>query len=213
MIKDELSYTIRFRNTGNAPAINGRIIDTPDHNLNMETFQVTNSSFTVYTTIREREIKFFFENINLPDSLSNEKESHGFVTYAIRAKDDIEELSIINNTAHIIFDSNPAIITNTTMNTMVEMIFEDKFVTMHDTICEGQDFMGYTETGNYLIEYPLGVTCDSLVNLNLEVLDLDHPKCTVNLDETNFNSLSIYPNPTTGIFEIYGGTRSKLAVI
>lgn len=205
LIEDELNFTIRFQNTGNAHAINVRIRDTLDQNLDIETFDVTNSSFPVYTTVKSHEIEFFFEDIYLPDSLSNEKESHGFVTYTIKANADINELTVINNTAHIIFDSNPAIITNTTMNTMVETICDDKFVTINDTICEGQDYLDYSETGNYLIEYPLGVTCDSLVDLNLEVLVLDHPKCTVNVEDINFNNLYIYPNPSTGIFKIFGG--------
>ena len=120
LIDSELSYTIRFQNTGNAPAIDVRILDTLDENLDLETFKVTQSSFPVFTSIKDRAVEFLFEDIWLVDSLSNEPESHGFISYTIRVRDDIEDFTPVANTAHIIFDFNPPIVTNTTFNTMVE---------------------------------------------------------------------------------------------
>ena len=120
LIEDELSYTIRFQNTGNAPAIDVRILDTIDQNLDLETFKVTQSSFPVFTSVKDRAVEFLFEDIWLVDSLSNEPESHGFINYSISVRDDIEDYTAVTNTAHIIFDFNPPIVTNTTFNTMVE---------------------------------------------------------------------------------------------
>ncbi|KAA3641090.1 MAG: T9SS C-terminal target domain-containing protein, partial [Bacteroidetes bacterium] len=119
---EKLTYTIRFQNTGNAEAIDIRILDTLDTNLDLTTFRVLNSSFPVQTSLDGYHVEFFFNNIWLPDSTSNEPASHGFVTYEISPNEGLEDYTEIKNTAHIIFDFNPPIVTNTTRNTMVEMI-------------------------------------------------------------------------------------------
>ncbi len=117
-----LNYTVRFQNTGNDFAQNIRILDTLDANLDVETFKVTNSSFPVRTTIQGPAVEFFFADIYLQDSLSNEPASHGFVSYEIMLNEDVSDNTLIENTAHIIFDFNPPIITNTTKNTMVDLL-------------------------------------------------------------------------------------------
>lgn len=196
LIEDELSYTVRFQNTGNAAAIDLRILDTLDESLDLQTFKVNQSSFPVYTTLQDRALEFYFENIWLIDSLTNEPESHGFINYSIKPKADIEELTEIENTAHIIFDFNPAIITNTTRNTMVETICDDLFITEVGTICEGEEYRGFTTSGNYDLVLPIGITCDSFVTLELTVLPEDDPFCMVNTTmEQQQNMTTIYPNP------------------
>ncbi|MFI5204688.1 MAG: T9SS type A sorting domain-containing protein, partial [Flavobacteriales bacterium] len=44
--------------------------------------------------------------------------SHGWVTYRIKAKSGLANGTQIDNTAHIFFDYNPAVVTNTTLNTI-----------------------------------------------------------------------------------------------
>ncbi len=117
-----LAYTIRFQNVGNIEADNVTILDTLDENLDMETFRVLNSSFPVQTTIKDHIVTFLFENIYLADSTSNEPASHGFVYYEVKPNTGLADFTRIENTAHIIFDSNSPIITNTTFNTMVSLI-------------------------------------------------------------------------------------------
>lgn len=117
-----LNYTVRFQNTGNDFAQNIKILDTLDANLDIETFKVTNSSFPVRTTIDGRAVEFFFADIYLQDSLSNEPASHGFVSYEIKLNSDVSDNTLIENTAYIIFDFNPPIITNTTQSTMVDLL-------------------------------------------------------------------------------------------
>ena len=64
-------------------------------------------------------VEFNFNNILLPDSTTNEPGSHGYILYAIQPVADLPDNTLITNTAHIFFDQNPAIVTNTTQNTMV----------------------------------------------------------------------------------------------
>jgi len=118
----KLTYTVRFQNTGNAEAIDITIKDTIDMDLDISTLRIVNSSFPVQTTVKGQAIEFLFKNIWLPDSTSNEPESHGFVTYEIQPNADLLDYTEIKNTAYIIFDFNGAIITNTTTNTMVTVI-------------------------------------------------------------------------------------------
>ena len=119
---EQLTYTVRFQNTGNAEAIDIRILDTIDAHLDIQSLRIVNSSFPVQTSIKGQAVEFLFKNIWLPDSISNEPESHGFVTYEIQPIADLDDYTEINNTAFIIFDFNDAIVTNTTTNTMVTMI-------------------------------------------------------------------------------------------
>ncbi len=65
-------------------------------------------------------ISFYFSNIFLPDSITNEPESHGYVAFSLSAYQDINELDTISNHASIFFDQNQPIITNTVVNTFVE---------------------------------------------------------------------------------------------
>ena len=51
----------------------------------------------------------------LIDSTTNEKASHGFIQYRIKPKNPVLETDRIKNTAHIYFDFNEAIVTNTTV--------------------------------------------------------------------------------------------------
>lgn len=116
-------YTIRFQNTGNASAKNIKILDTLDIAFDLSSFQFISSSHSPKITVENDALQFDFENIYLPDSVSNEKESHGYITFEIVTKANLKENTLIENTAYIFFDFNPAIITNTTLNTMVSKFF------------------------------------------------------------------------------------------
>ena len=125
LLRDEIVYTIRFQNTGNDYAEDVVVTDTISEHLDMSTFQVINTSHSdVFSIVSDRNnariINFTFENIFLQDSTTNEPASHGFIMYKIRPLQDVVEWTEVNNTAHIFFDFNPAIVTNTTSTTLVE---------------------------------------------------------------------------------------------
>ncbi len=120
MLDQELTYTVRFQNTGNAVAHNVSIIDTLDQNLDLTTFTVLESSHAMSTQMNRNVVEFLFRNINLPDSISNEPQSHGYVTYSISPRKDVTNNTLITNKADIYFDANPPIRTNTTENLLVE---------------------------------------------------------------------------------------------
>lgn len=115
-----LTYTIRFQNTGNFPASFITVTDTLSQNLDPATFRVLASSHPMTWTMEGAGVvSFRFDNINLPDSTSNEPASHGFVKYSIQAKPELVLNDVIENTAYIYFDFNAPEVTNTVM-TVVE---------------------------------------------------------------------------------------------
>ncbi len=120
LFEESLEYTIRFQNTGNDTAFNIIIRDTLDPNLNWNTFQPLSSSHP-YTVTRNDQgaIAFDFRNIMLPDSNVNFITSQGFVKFLIDPNVGLSENTVIENTAHIYFDFNAPIFTNTIINTMV----------------------------------------------------------------------------------------------
>lgn len=111
----DITYTVRFQNTGNAPAQNVFIIDTLSalHQLASLEILAASHPFTAQFG-QDRTLRFDFANIQLPDSTNDEPNSHGFVTFRMKPEDGISPGSVITNEAGIYFDLNPAVITNTT---------------------------------------------------------------------------------------------------
>jgi len=117
----DFTYTVHFQNTGNDVAYNIHIMDTIDSNLDMNTLRIISSSHTMNPYLLNGNIvKFDFPNIMLADSNTNEPMSHGVVVYKIKANQGLPIGTQFKNTAHIFFDINPAVVTNTTLNTIVD---------------------------------------------------------------------------------------------
>jgi uncharacterized repeat protein (TIGR01451 family) len=110
--EQELEYTIRFQNTGNDTAFDVRILDTLDRNLDIEKFQLLQSSHPVQAEINNNLLSFKFSNIYLPDSSINNSASNGFVKYRISPKENAPFGSYITNKADIYFDFNEPVLTN-----------------------------------------------------------------------------------------------------
>lgn len=116
-----IDYTIRFQNTGNDTAFQIIIRDTLDASLDANSLEILASSHPYEAYLKpDRTLEFRFYKINLPDSTTNELESHGFVSYRIRPLPGLTVPVLIQNTAHIYFDYNGSIQTNTTNTELVE---------------------------------------------------------------------------------------------
>ncbi len=115
----ELTYTIRFQNTGNDTAFTVVLLDTLDANLNLSTIvPLPSEDDYQLKVLADNVLEFTFENILLPDSTTNEPESHGFVMFRIGLNDDLPHGTEIRNSAAIYFDYNQPIVTNETLNTV-----------------------------------------------------------------------------------------------
>lgn len=114
-----LTYTVRFQNTGNYLAEDIVVTDTLDEDLDISSFRFLGSSHTSEWNINgPRVLTVTFNNIMLPDSNSNEAESHGTFMYQIKRKNTPANGTQYTNTAYIYFDFNAPIVTNTTVNTI-----------------------------------------------------------------------------------------------
>lgn len=115
----DLSYTIRFQNTGTDTAFNIFIIDTLSASLNPATMRMLGSSHPCDLILEGNGVaKFIFSNIMLPDSNVNEALSHGFVKFNIEQRADVALGTQIENEAGIYFDFNEPVITNRTLHTV-----------------------------------------------------------------------------------------------
>jgi len=123
-----LNYIIRFQNTGTASAINVRVDHLLDSKLDWTTIQLENLSHQGRVEITNgSDVSFIFDNINLPDSTNDEPNSHGYIAFKIKPKNNVVVGNIINGVADIYFDFNPPIITNTAMTEIVAPLSVTEF--------------------------------------------------------------------------------------
>jgi uncharacterized repeat protein (TIGR01451 family) len=116
--QEDIFYTVRFQNMGNANASNIHIVDSISSLLDLATFKVVAQSHTGSYSIdpATREVIFNFPNINLVPQSSSEELSQGYVIYSIKENPGLDLNSDIKNTAYIFFDGNAPVVTNTTSN-------------------------------------------------------------------------------------------------
>jgi Leucine-rich repeat (LRR) protein len=125
-VGDYLHYLIRFQNSGTAPAENIVVKDMIDTTkFDVASLQLTSTSHPQVTRITGNKVEFIFENIQLPAEQVNEPESHGFVAFKIRTKNNLVLGNTVSNTASIYFDYNFPIITNTTSTTVTALGIND----------------------------------------------------------------------------------------
>jgi len=108
----ELEYMVRFQNTGTDTAFTVRIDDLLSEQFDVTSIRPIMASHDYSMSVAERKLSFLFEDIKLVDSFANEPESHGFVTFKISLRDDLEPGEEIFNDAEIYFDGNAPVITN-----------------------------------------------------------------------------------------------------
>ena len=109
----ELTYTVRFQNTGTYLAERVIITDTLSADLQWNTLRVVSSSHPcTWVLLNNGVLRFTFEQIMLPDSGANEPGSHGFVKFAMKPVTTLVNGAQVGNIANIYFDFNEPVITN-----------------------------------------------------------------------------------------------------
>ncbi|MCC6414150.1 MAG: hypothetical protein IT270_21045, partial [Saprospiraceae bacterium] len=109
----DFRYVIRFQNTGTYPADFVVILDTLPDGLDLSTVDVIAASHPyTWRFVGANVLEFRFDPIYLPDSTSNEPESHGFVAFTARVKPGMSVGAMVANRAGIYFDYNEPVITN-----------------------------------------------------------------------------------------------------
>jgi hypothetical protein len=112
-----LTYTIRFQNTGTAPASYVQLRDSLSALIDPASVQLGACSAPCVMNLSGNGIlTFTFYDINLPDSSTNEPASHGYVTYTVHTIPNLAIGSMVKNRASIYFDLNAPVATNTTVS-------------------------------------------------------------------------------------------------
>ena len=119
---DYLRYTIRFENTGTANAINVSVEDVLNAQLDETSIRMVDASHNYVLERVGSNVTWKFSGIDLPPSVPDTQIGHGYVTFQIKPKTGFAIGDIIENTAEIYFDFNPAIITNTHTTEFVETL-------------------------------------------------------------------------------------------
>lgn len=116
-----LDYQIRFQNTGTDTAFRVILADTLSPCLNPNTIVMGAASHPYTWSLSEKGIlRIAFPGIELPDSLTNEAGSQGFVRFRIEQQPGNTPGTLILNSADIYFDFNKPITTNTTFHEVAE---------------------------------------------------------------------------------------------
>ncbi len=118
-----LTYTIQFQNLGTAPAHFVYVVDTLDALLDMMSIQMIAAKHNYTMEMSSPNVvKWKFDDINLPDSLSDPSGSIGYICFRIKIKDAATIGDLIENNASIYFDYNPPVVTNTAKSTLTDFI-------------------------------------------------------------------------------------------
>ena len=144
---DYLYYTIRFQNTGTANAINVRLENTLDAQLDESSIRMVSSSHNYVMERINNQLVWKFDYINLVSNLQSEELSKGYITYKIKVQPGFAIGDIIPNTAEIYFDNNAPIVTNT---------FNTEFVaSLGNTSFESTDLLIFPNPANTTIQIQL----------------------------------------------------------
>ena len=108
-----IQYTIDFQNTGTDTAYRVLLRDVLPAGFDLNSFRPGISSHPCTWEIRGNLLEVLFSPIALPDSNVNEPGSRGFFSFELDQMPDLLDGTTFFNTASIIFDFNPEIVTNT----------------------------------------------------------------------------------------------------
>lgn len=134
-----LDYRIDFQNTGNDTAFNVVVEDfLLPYWFDLTTLLFVSSSSPCHIEITNDIVKFKFNNINLPDSSTNQLKSHGYIEFSIRPNQNLTNGSIINNSASINFDFNTPIQTLNVQNKICDVVNPSVTIQIDSNACIGK---------------------------------------------------------------------------
>lgn len=146
-----LTYTVHFQNIGTDTVTNVVIADQLSTYLDLGSFEILGHSHEITSVNMSSAglMEFRFDGIMLPDSGSDQLGSQGFIQYRVRLIQELAVGTAIMNDAAVFFDQNPAVITNTVINTIRDCALDQPEVTI--------EFDGYYLTAlspdiNYMID-------------------------------------------------------------
>lgn len=156
---DELTYTIRFENTGTADALNINVVDELDAQLDETSVRMIDASHPYVLDRVGAHLAWNFADINLPPSVADTTTGKGYIVFAVKPKPGYAVGDIIPNTASIYFDTNPAIVTNTFNTEFVANLSVNQF--------SDSDFAVYPNPTNSLVNISAQKTGSIIESISL----------------------------------------------
>jgi uncharacterized repeat protein (TIGR01451 family) len=203
-----LEYLIRFQNTGTYPATFVRVIDILPEQLNPLTIQMLSASHDYELIFHSpNKLEWFFDNIFLADSTTNEPESHGYIHFRISTHPNLVVGESIDNRVSIYFDYNAPVVTNYAITHIgqcinvpdVNIIIDgtnllvDTEGAEYEWYLNGQQIVGGSgqsiipaQSGNYSVTVIFDNGCESTSDLML---------VSVSVGEELADKIHLFPNP------------------
>lgn len=148
--EEALQYTIHFQNVGTDMARNVTIRDTLSPELDLATFRAEGGSHAHdWHLLPGRVLVVEYPEILLPDSTTNEPESHGFFAFSIQPRTGILPATLLENRAGIYFDFNPPVITNTVAHQIEKPVVAS---TVYASLCPGDVYLGQELHADTILE-------------------------------------------------------------
>ncbi len=142
-----VEYVVRFQNTGNDTANQVVILDNLSSVFDYSSFEFLSSSHPCRTNLDFTGLlRVEFPNIALPDSSNDVKGSMGYLKFAVSLKPNPPRNEPIRNIARILFDQNPAILTNIAVFRIVDCAYFGAGITLDDLQCEGDKYEIFVPT-------------------------------------------------------------------
>jgi hypothetical protein len=182
----QLEYLIRFQNTGNFYATFVKVVDELPELLDISTIHMINASHNYELSFPEPNVlEWFFDEIMLPDSTTDEPGSHGFIHFRIKTVAGVELDDVIENNASIYFDFKAPIITEYAVTTFMDCTEGSLEILGAQTVCPGtevvlsssrNDFSNYS--WSFGDQQQEGSSISFVLNENTSVeLLATHPVC------------------------------------
>lgn len=200
---DYLFYTVRFQNDGTASAIDIRLEDLLDSQLDEESVRMVSASHN-YTMRRTGNLlEWEFKNIYLPSSTVNANGSNGYVQFKIKANPGFQVGDLIPNNASIYFDANPAVVTNT---------FNTKFINALDNASfDDHNLVLYPNPATHNVQISLINSAENISSIVLfDVLGKAVKKVPV---QSNENITVDVSNLSKGVYLVEINTENNLKTI
>ena len=164
----DIDYLIRFQNTGADTAFRVVLLDTLPPQLDVLSLRTLHASHDYTFAVRDdRVAAWTFDDILLPDSLTNPLGSQGYVLFRATTVDSLPAGDTIRNEAAIYFDYNDPILTP-----FAETVLERQPLYRRDTvqICAGEPFNGTVfETSVTLANLSSGPQYDTIFQTRVVV--------------------------------------------
>ncbi len=200
---DYFYYTIRFQNNGNANAIDVNIQDVLSVKIDEESIRMISASHNYTMTRINNAIAWEFKNIQLVPATVSPELSKGFVNFKVKLKPGFVVGTLIPNNASIIFDSNPAIVTNT---------FNTKFVNaLSITNFELGDFIMYPNPADSNVHISLKNANENIESLTItDILG----KTIKSIKNITTNEINVdVSNFTAGVYFVQITSENNLKLV